>query len=425
MAKAQNYRNLSDEVKDKISALGDTAIPNIAIPVLLGVDLKNITPNFGVPRSGGRTHEGEDIMSPRGVPIISPTAAVVVKTGVGPSEGINVYTANPGGETFVYLHLDRLGEGVVPGALLQQGSLIGYVGYTGNAVASAPHLHFEIQNSSGVSMDPYPRIKTELTLQEKMTYLSTILAQTTDPNLAEFLATKFRSTFNAAYAANIALPPQIASIIGVTTIMPAVAPTTTPTVITTAEVTSAGDVNTRAMPAEDLKLGSKGSAVIALQKYLIAAASGNEAVRLIAAGANGNFGPVTKAALIEFQKKVGISPASGYYGPKTRAYIESHALTTEIQPAQTVVTSTKTDTQLMTLTRTLQKGMSGEDVRTLQKLLNSKGFTVAPSGIGSPGNETTYFGAATQAAVIKFQIAQKISPTAGLVGPATRAALSL
>jgi peptidoglycan hydrolase-like protein with peptidoglycan-binding domain len=76
------------------------------------------------------------------------------------------------------------------------------------------------------------------------------------------------------------------------------------------------------------------------------------------------------------------------------------------------------------LTRDLYRGMSGEDVRTLQGLLNTKGYTVALTGAGSPGNETIYFGPATEAAVIRFQIAHGISPAVGYVGPITRAALA-
>jgi peptidoglycan hydrolase-like protein with peptidoglycan-binding domain len=65
--------------------------------------------------------------------------------------------------------------------------------------------------------------------------------------------------------------------------------------------------------------------------------------------------------------------------------------------------------------------MTGDDVLALQKLLNANGFTLAASGAGSPGNETTYFGALTRAALAKFQAANGISPAAGYYGPITRA----
>jgi peptidoglycan hydrolase-like protein with peptidoglycan-binding domain len=74
--------------------------------------------------------------------------------------------------------------------------------------------------------------------------------------------------------------------------------------------------------------------------------------------------------------------------------------------------------------RDLQIGSEGNDVMALQKLLNSLGFQVAPIGPGSSGSETLRFGAATRAALIRFQIARNISPAAGYFGPLTRAALT-
>ena len=71
----------------------------------------------------------------------------------------------------------------------------------------------------------------------------------------------------------------------------------------------------------------------------------------------------------------------------------------------------------------LTVGSVGEIVRTLQKFLNDKGFTVAASGPGSPGNETTRFGLLTKAALAKFQASVGISPAIGYFGPITRAYL--
>ena len=71
-------------------------------------------------------------------------------------------------------------------------------------------------------------------------------------------------------------------------------------------------------------------------------------------------------------------------------------------------------------TRSLQKGTRGDDVKELQKFLNTQGFTVALTGPGSKGNETTLFGIATHAALIKFQKANNITPSIGFFGPVTR-----
>ncbi|MDP2930561.1 MAG: peptidoglycan DD-metalloendopeptidase family protein [bacterium] len=395
----REYRQQTSDLQQKINALSGTASASVLMPVLFGVGIKYISPNFGDPRDGGaRLHEGEDIMAVKGTPIVSPTSAVVLRAGTGGSEGIYVYTANPGGETFVYMHLDRIGEGVVSGLVLGQGSLIGYVGNTGNASGGPAHLHFEIHDSSGTPVDPFPRLTGEFSLQEKISYLSVILTQSSDSiALSQFLATNFRGIFITALAADITLPLSIIDAIA-----------------------SIPEISVPVGVVGDLTIGSSGAAVVALQKYLIQAASGVAATRLAGAGATGYFGVITKSALVEYQVAVGISPSSGN-GSVTRAVIEAHpfgALQSPV-PSPTPVGST-----VVVLTRNLYQGISGEDVRTLQKLLNANGYAVASIGAGSPGNETIYFGPATEAAVIRFQIARGISPAMGYVGPITRAAFA-
>lgn len=426
----RGYRQQSGELQQKINALGSTANSIVLMPILFGVEVRDISPNFGDPRDGGaRTHEGEDIMALKGTPIVSPTPAVVLRTGVGTGEGNYVYTANPGGETFVYMHLDRIGEGVVSGAVLAQGSLIGYVGNTGNASGGAAHLHFEI-HLSGNAIDPFPRLTGEFSIQEKISYLSTILLQTSDSTaLARFLVTNFRGPFIVAIAANITLPVPIMDALA--SIPPATSASGAGGIL------PPGRLQVPPQPAGDLDIGSSGSAVVTLQKFLIQAASGAAATRLAGAGATGYFGIITKAALVEYQVSVGISPPSGYYGATTRAFVERTAPPAGNlgpEPGHTAPLPGNTDWQqpaaqgtgggTAPLMRNLYKGISGEDVRTLQKLLNTHGYTVASSGAGSFGNETVYFGPATEAAVIKFQIARGITPAVGYVGPVTRAALA-
>ncbi|MDP2598565.1 MAG: fibronectin type III domain-containing protein [Candidatus Liptonbacteria bacterium] len=77
--------------------------------------------------------------------------------------------------------------------------------------------------------------------------------------------------------------------------------------------------------ARNLYVGAKGDDVATLQKLLIVQHRGPESENLADVGASGYFGQLTQKALAEFQADAGISPASGYFGPKTRGYISSLA----------------------------------------------------------------------------------------------------
>ncbi len=92
--------------------------------------------------------------------------------------------------------------------------------------------------------------------------------------------------------------------------------------------TTSGSFNT------NLTVGSKGADVVALQNFLI---KGGYA---IAAGATGNFGPQTKAALAAYQAANAITPAAGYFGPITRAKVNAAAGSTTVGTGSTGSTST-------------------------------------------------------------------------------------
>ncbi len=78
-----------------------------------------------------------------------------------------------------------------------------------------------------------------------------------------------------------------------------------------------------------------------------------------------------------------------------------------------------TTVPLCEIQRGLRVGSSGEDVRCLQRYLNWAGFTVAASGVGSVGSESTYFGSLTANAVTRWQnanAAQVLTPAGLTVG---------
>ncbi len=301
LQRGTNHRGINSSMQAAIDALGTTPVQNIAIPVLLGVAVADISPNFGDPRDGGaRTHEGEDIMAPKDDYIVSPTNAVVTSTGTGESAGNYVYTANPGNETFAYMHLDKFARGITIGTVLKLGDLIGYVGNTGDASSGPTHLHFEIRNGK-TATDPFPRLTKEFTLTERIPAVTAALKNADNETAdAQMLVIGYRGTFLAAKAQGIALPASITNALGS---------------IATLPMTGF---------ARDLTVGMRGDDVTALQTLLIQKNTGPTALALANAGATGYFGAITQVALAEYQAAQGITPTAGYFGPLTRAYLVSH-----------------------------------------------------------------------------------------------------
>ncbi len=107
--------------------------------------------DWGMPRSGGRAHEGNDLFAPRGTPVLAPVAGVV-SFGQGAIGGNQLRMVGDDGNLYFGSHLEGFGTGgrVAPGAV------IGYVGTSGNAAGGSPHLHFEIHPGGGAAMNPVP-----------------------------------------------------------------------------------------------------------------------------------------------------------------------------------------------------------------------------------------------------------------------------
>ncbi len=152
------------------------------------------------------------------------------------------------------------------------------------------------------------------------------------------------------------------------------------------------------------------------------------------------FGPATQKALQKFQVKYGIAKSgdSGYgqVGPLTRTILNSFAgktTTTVSTPVTQTIPSQATPAVNMSvsgsITKSLGKGMTSSEVKTLQQILNSDPATrIAETGAGSPGSEGDFFGPATQKAVQKFQVKYGLAKPGdsgyGNVGPLTRTILN-
>ena len=122
--------------------------------------------SFGDARSGGRIHQGMDIMAD---PDEGPTQAVyavvdgtlagqVVDGAANSSLSGNTWglKSATGTTYYVYMHLSRFADGLVNGSSVTQGQIIGYVGDTGNPGPGNYHLHFEVHPSGArtAAVDP-------------------------------------------------------------------------------------------------------------------------------------------------------------------------------------------------------------------------------------------------------------------------------
>ncbi len=107
---------------------------------------------FGAPRSGGRTHQGNDIFAPEGSPIRAPFAGRAEESS-NTLGGLSVHVYSPGGDYVYNAHLSRYAG--VDGRQVEAGDVVGFVGNTGNASGSPPHDHFEYHPNGGSAVSPY------------------------------------------------------------------------------------------------------------------------------------------------------------------------------------------------------------------------------------------------------------------------------
>lgn len=120
---------------------------------------RGLTDTWGGARSGGRRHEGIDIFAPRGTPIHAATRGVVLNVGPNGLGGRTVMILGPGGQRHYYAHLDRYAD-LAEGQWIKAGDVVGYVGDSGNARGTPPHLHYGIYTASG-AINPYPLLRRE------------------------------------------------------------------------------------------------------------------------------------------------------------------------------------------------------------------------------------------------------------------------
>ena len=132
----------------------------LPIPVQ-GVKANNLTDTWGASRSSGRLHEGIDIMAPRGTKVFSATEGLVADLRNNNLGGKVIWIMGPSGSWHYYAHLDGHKRNLQVGDYVKKGDLIGYVGNTGNARYTSPHLHYGIylDGKGRSAVNPYPYLR--------------------------------------------------------------------------------------------------------------------------------------------------------------------------------------------------------------------------------------------------------------------------
>jgi murein DD-endopeptidase MepM/ murein hydrolase activator NlpD len=149
-------------------------VRELQFPVLLGAEFAD---TFGACRgeSCERSHRGNDLFAPKLRPLVAARSGTVtwLRTDAAGTAGNGVGITDADGWRYLYLHVNddspgsddganpatwRFGPGIELGAEVEAGQLIGYLGDSGNAESTPPHLHFELRTPYGFDIDPFPSL---------------------------------------------------------------------------------------------------------------------------------------------------------------------------------------------------------------------------------------------------------------------------
>ena len=134
--------------------LAPEATPGFVCPVEGGAAFAN---TWGARRSGGRRHKGVDMFNARNTPLLAVMDGTV-RFSSNSLGGLSTHVYSDNGITFYYAHLESHPSGLSSGQRVSAGTIVGYLGNSGNARYTSPHLHFEIR-PGGVAVNPYPTVR--------------------------------------------------------------------------------------------------------------------------------------------------------------------------------------------------------------------------------------------------------------------------
>jgi murein DD-endopeptidase MepM/ murein hydrolase activator NlpD len=129
---------------------------HLAVPVA-GVRPAMLVDTWGAPRGEGRSHRGIDIFARRGTPVVTPVPGIVIGIGQDRLGGNVVRVLGPGRQVHYFAHLEAFAD-IAPRQWLRPGDIVGFVGDTGNARGTPPHLHYGLYAFGG-AINPFPLLR--------------------------------------------------------------------------------------------------------------------------------------------------------------------------------------------------------------------------------------------------------------------------
>jgi murein DD-endopeptidase MepM/ murein hydrolase activator NlpD len=158
---AEERRAAAQGPSSSAGASGGPDVPGGHCPVQGAVAGRDFTNDWGYPRSGGRTHQGNDIFANRGRPVIAIADGTVVSMNAneagGGLGGITLTYRTGDGSEWYNAHLESISDGLRVGSRVSAGQQVGTVGNTGNARTTPPHNHLGRKYNGGW-VNPYPTI---------------------------------------------------------------------------------------------------------------------------------------------------------------------------------------------------------------------------------------------------------------------------
>ncbi|TMD10937.1 MAG: M23 family metallopeptidase [Chloroflexi bacterium] len=119
----------------------------------------NYTDTFGAFRADTAFHEGNDIFAAAGTPVVAVTAGTLNRVGTLRISGNRLWVKSRKGDCFFFAHLSAFATDARSGLRVKAVQVVGFVGSTGDAEKTPPHLHFEVHPGCGPAVDPYPFLR--------------------------------------------------------------------------------------------------------------------------------------------------------------------------------------------------------------------------------------------------------------------------